>query len=383
MMQPHGQYYGYGYQQHWGHQDRKCARCTYPLQVRVDKSRIHVDHCFRCGGTFLDWGKAGYVVGEKADPRTWPREIFARPPAPTHLLCPAGHGNMWSYLLHHEGKSVEIDACGTCHGMWLDAREAEHLEEITSHAHADSARPGASKGTAGIVAMYIVQLAATIPVEVYNPVKRKPILTYSFVGILTALYFLEIAIIVAMGGPEGGGKAFLNAVAMVPAYFERGYIWQLVTYSLLHGSLFHLIGNLYSLWIFGDNVEDRLGRGRYLILYFAAAIAGGLAHWAGNLHGTEPMGGASGAIAGLMGAYLVLFPRVKLWVVLFFVQFKVRAFWYMLVWLGLNLLLPFVKNSGVAWLAHVGGFVVGAALAKVLVPKEEPVPPGLSPGPTA
>jgi membrane associated rhomboid family serine protease/Zn-finger nucleic acid-binding protein len=354
-------------QQVWGGQyARHCARCTYPLQVYADRSGVHVDHCYRCGGSFLEFGEAGRVVGEKADPRSWRREALARPPAPGPLLCPAGHGHMWSYLLKWEDKVVEIDWCGHCHGLWLDAREATLLDEITKHAHAEHERPGASKGTAAQVAVYLIQLATALPVEVYNPVRRKPILVYTLVLLLIPLFFLELVAVASMG------EEAIRAVAFVPELFERGWIWQVVTYAFFHASIPHIAGNLYFLWIFGDNVEDRLGRARFAILYLATAVAGGLAHWVGNLGGAEPMVGASGAIAGLMGAYLVLFPRVKLWIVFFFFQFKLRAYWYLLIWVGMQFLLLLDPSSNVAWLAHVGGFVAGALLALVLAPKQAP-----------
>ncbi len=358
----------------WPVRARPCARCTYPLQVYADKNNVHVDHCYRCGGSFLDFGKAGRVVGEKADPHHWRRETFARAPHPSALLCPAGHGPMWSYLLAWEGRSVEIDACGHCHGLWLDAREAEHLDEITRHAHAEFERPGTSKGTAAQVALYLLQLATTIPIEVYNPVRRRPVLVYALVLLLIPFFFAEVGSVVLFG------EHAIEWIAFVPMKFEAGRFHTLITYAFFHGSIPHIAGNLYFLWIFGDNVEDRLGRGRFAILYLAAAVCGALAHWAGNLHGVEPMVGASGAIAGLMGAYLVLFPRVKVWLVFFFVQFKMRAVWYMLAWLLLQLALRFDKSTDVAWLCHVGGFVAGVLLALALEPKTPPLrPPVLNP----
>lgn len=341
---------------------RACARCTYPLHVWVAPSGVHVDACARCGGTFLDPGEAAAVIGQKADPNTWPREIFARPPAQSRLACPSGHGPMWSFELAHEGRRVEVDACGVCHGLWLDAGEAAELDEITKHAAAEANGPGASKGQAAQFGAYILMLAAAIPIEVYNPVRRKPVIVWSLVAGLTVLFVLEIAALVTFG------DGVLKTIAVVPALVQRGYVHSLFTYNFFHGGILHLVGNLYFLWIFGDNVEDRLGRTRFTILYLLAGIVGGVAHVAGNLGSTMPMVGASGAIAGLMGAYLVLFPKVRLWIVLFFVRFKVRAIWYLLVWFGLQFLIPMGKEGGVAWLAHVGGFAVGVVLGKLLDP---------------
>jgi membrane associated rhomboid family serine protease/Zn-finger nucleic acid-binding protein len=341
--------------------------------VAQHKSGVLVDACMRCGGQFLDFGEAGHVVGERADPHKWAREAFARPPAPSWLHCPAGHGQMWSFVLAWEGQQVEIDGCGACNGIWLDRGEAEALNTITAAAAADKERPGSSKGTAGVVAMYILQLATMIPVEVYNPVKRRPWVVYSLIISLIVLFFVEMGLI------AGVGKHVLDYVAVVPVKLEHGYVHTLITYQFLHGSIPHIAGNLYFLWIFGDNVEDRLGKPKFVLLYLVTGIVGGLAHWLGNLHGTQPMVGASGAIAGLMGAYVVLFPRVKVWVVLFFVQFKLRAIWYMAIWIGMQFLLMFDKSQEVAWLAHVGGFASGVALAFLLKPRAPAPPPQLQP----
>ena len=115
---------------------RHCPRCTYPLNA-LPAGQVHVDHCYRCGGSYFDFGDAQAAIGWHADPRVWRPEAFARPPMQGRLPCPDGHGPMWSYLLAWEGKNVEIDICGHCHGMWLDAHEAEALHAITAETHAE------------------------------------------------------------------------------------------------------------------------------------------------------------------------------------------------------------------------------------------------------
>jgi membrane associated rhomboid family serine protease/Zn-finger nucleic acid-binding protein len=346
---------------------RYCARCTYPL-CYITQKYAYIDHCYRCGGSFLDFGKATQAIGEKADPRNWPKEVLARPPYPSQLLCPSGHGRMWAYLVGYEGKFCEIDACPVCHGLWLDAREAEALDSITTTAHVENARPGSSLGTVGVVGMYLVQLATMIPIEVHHPVKRKPILVHSTIIACALVWILELTMFV-----QDKGQQIMDALAFTPARFTSGQApWTVLTCAFMHGGWSHIIGNMVFLWIFGDNVEDRLGRTRFTILYAATAILATLAHYASNIHSDTPLVGASGAIAGLMGAYFVLFPRVKLWVVILFVPFKIRAFWYLLIWIGMQFLIMLDKKSNVAWLAHVGGFVAGVALAFILKPKGEP-----------
>jgi membrane associated rhomboid family serine protease/Zn-finger nucleic acid-binding protein len=345
--------------QHHGFSERRCPRCTYPLSVFQDRG-LHIDHCYRCGGSFLDPGETGAAFGTLADPTTWKREMLTRPAMLGHLPCPAGHAPMWVFDVAWGSESVEVDACGICHGLWVDAWEAPKLHTIATEAHAEitaeNKRPGAI--------VYLIQLATMVPVEVYNPVRRKPILVHGLLVLLSLIYALELALMVSA---PGAAEAMVQTFAMVPAAVTRGPgVLGLFTHAFLHGSIPHLIGNLYFLWIFGDNVEDALGRKRFIVLYAASALAGGLAHLVGNLGSQEAMLGASGAISGLMGAYLVLFPRVKVWIVFLFIPFKMRAVWYLLIWVGLQFLLVLDPENQVAWLAHVGGFAAGALLALLL-----------------
>jgi membrane associated rhomboid family serine protease len=138
-------------------------------------------------------------------------------------------------------------------------------------------------------------------------------------------------------------------------------VWQSVLVSMfLHGSLLHLGGNLLFLWIFGNNIEDHLGPIRYALFYVLGGIVATLTHVVLNLDSTIPMIGASGAIAAVMGAYLVWFPDAPVRTLLtffFILVVRIRAKWLLGFWFALQFLTS--PNSGVAWAAHVGGFVAG------------------------
>jgi rhomboid family protein len=128
----------------------------------------------------------------------------------------------------------------------------------------------------------------------------------------------------------------------------------------LHGSPQHLFGNMLFLWVFGNNIEDRQGRLRFLILYVLAGVVATLAQVMSDPNSTVPIIGASGAIAGVMGAYLVCYPAARVKSIIFFgpvLLRKVRASWLLTLWLGLQFL---YVNSDVAWAAHLGGFAFGA-----------------------
>src|SRR4029453_563189 len=145
----------------------------------------------------------------------------------------------------------------------------------------------------------------------------------------------------------------------------------------LHGGWTHLIGNMWSLWIFGDNVEDRLGRARFVVLYVLGGVAGGLLHIFTNAGSTMPALGASGAIAAVMGAYFLLYPhaRVVMLIPPFFFGpfFTVPAvfflgWWFLMKFFNgtLSLLADPGHAGGIAWWAHIGGFIFGALLCSVI-----------------
>ena len=154
-------------------------------------------------------------------------------------------------------------------------------------------------------------------------------------------------------------------------------ILPLFTSMFLHGGWMHLIGNMWFLWIFGDNVEDRLGSARYLMFYLICGITAALVHVILNLRSTVPTVGASGAIAGILGAYFVLFPRSRvLTLVPFFFLWTVRmpavimiGYWFVIQLLSGWASLAVPVAGGTAWWAHVGGFVAGLLLIRLLVPQ--------------
>ena len=170
-----------------------------------------------------------------------------------------------------------------------------------------------------------------------------------------------------------------------PPLFPGKRVWVALVYSMfMHGSWLHLLGNMLFLWVFGNNIEDRMGHGWYLAFYLAAGLAATGAHIAVQPDSTVPLVGASGAIAGVMGAYLVLYPNVEIRSLIFlgfFVLFRdVRAKWLLGVWLVTQFFVN--PNEGVAWMAHVGGFVFGVLIAMVLRGVGEPDRPTYPPAPS-
>lgn len=149
----------------------------------------------------------------------------------------------------------------------------------------------------------------------------------------------------------------------------------LVTYMFLHGDWWHLIGNMLFLWVFGDNIEDAMGSFRFLIFYLLCGIAAGLAHVYMNMGSQAPLIGASGATAGIVGAYLMLYPRVKMWSLAFMrLPLKLPAWVIIAAWVGTQLFFVFYEiQDGTAWWAHIGGFAAGVLLVVIFKRADQPL----------
>jgi len=141
-----------------------------------------------------------------------------------------------------------------------------------------------------------------------------------------------------------------------------------VSYAFLHADIFHLGGNMLFLWVFGDNVEDALGHVRYLAFYLACAVAGALVHGFIAPDSQEPLIGASGAIAGVVTAYLILFPRVKVWILAFArIPLRIPAYIVLAVWILSQFVLFLMGGEDqISWACHIGGILAGAVLVLVL-----------------
>ena len=137
-----------------------------------------------------------------------------------------------------------------------------------------------------------------------------------------------------------------------------------ITYAFLHGDIFHLVGNMLFLWVFGDNVEDALGHVRYLVFYLLCAVAGAFMHGIVEPGSTAPLIGASGAIAGIVAAYLMLHPRVKIWILAFGrIPLRIPAYITLTLWILFQFAMMLAGGEDqVSWAAHVGGIVAGAVL---------------------
>jgi membrane associated rhomboid family serine protease len=223
------------------------------------------------------------------------------------------------------------------------------------------------------------------------PSRRVPVVTWGLIALNCLVFLYQLVL------PEEAQLKLFHLYGMVPARFsspgwaaEAGYPQSLalpfLTSMFLHGGFFHLLTNMWTLWIFGDNIEDRMGHLRYLVFYLLTGFAAGVMHWLTNLDSTVPTIGASGAIAGVLGAYLVLFPRSRVvtLVPLFFwpLFFELPAIFYLGFWFvsqllsGASALASGAAGAGgVAWWAHVGGFLAGFGLHRLFLERRPPPRP--------
>jgi hypothetical protein len=214
-----------------------------------------------------------------------------------------------------------------------------------------------------------------IPLRDTTPTRNYPVANTAIIAINAVVYLIQL-----LQGHEI--NRFIYIYGLVPArysipqiadYFTAGQqIFSFFSFIFLHGGFWHLLGNMWSLYIFGDNVEDRLGPIRYALFYLLCGIASGLSHLILNLHSNIPTIGASGAIAGVMGAYFILHPRSKILTLIpiFFIPYFINIPAY--IFLGLWFLLQFINAAGsqgtaggIAWWAHIGGFVFGIVFLKL------------------
>jgi membrane associated rhomboid family serine protease len=148
-----------------------------------------------------------------------------------------------------------------------------------------------------------------------------------------------------------------------------------ITYAFLHSGIFHLGGNMLFLWVFGDNVEDALGHFRFLVFYLLCAAAGAFVHGMTIQDSQAPLIGASGAIAGVVAAYLILHPRVKIWVLAFArIPLRLPAYIVLALWIGFQFVMYLAGGEEqISWGAHVGGIIAGGVLVFILRRRDQPV----------
>lgn len=216
-----------------------------------------------------------------------------------------------------------------------------------------------------------------------------PLQTIKFQYVTLALIAINVAVFLVQQVTPS--QAFLSSFAVVPTeFFQAGVLGgqapvnsdliaiperaTLISYMFFHADLLHLVGNMLFLWVFGDNVEDAMGHFTFLVFYLLCGIVAGLTHAAILPESSDALIGASGAVAGVIAAYLMLHPRVRVWVLAFkFVPLRISAAIVLGVWVLTQIVMVALPTQGpIAWWAHIGGLIAGAFL--ILFMRKEGVP---------
>jgi rhomboid family protein len=222
-----------------------------------------------------------------------------------------------------------------------------------------------------------------LPLRAEVPRRRFPAMTLAFVAVNAVAWFYELYHGVTLSTLDYGlipswllngireGQISLPHVGRAMLHQEVPFPWTLLTAMFMHGGWLHIVGNMWFLWIFGDGVEDAMGSLRFLVFYLLSGLVAALAQVLATPASAEPMVGASGAIAGVLGAYLLLYPRARvrcLWILIVFVTFVNLPAWALLgFWFISQFFVP--MESGIAWMAHVGGFLAGLGMVRLFVPR--------------
>jgi len=207
-----------------------------------------------------------------------------------------------------------------------------------------------------------------IPLRSSEPHYTRPSVTLAIIAVNVAVFLFQLSM------PSYLQNRFIMHYGLVPDRFTYSSV---ITSMFIHGGFLHIAGNMWFLWIFGRGVEDLVGHAKYLFLYFACGIAGAFLFVLLNANSTIPTVGASGAIAGVMGAYLVKFPRAHIvtlvFIVIFITTVDLPAAFLLLYWFAIQFFSGVgsvgysqVSQGGVAWFAHVGGFVAGMLLVMLM-----------------
>ncbi len=355
-----------------------CPRCQNGMRAAIEATpagSVELDYCPSCRGIWFDRGELESILlqvrsdiqpiappnpTDEPGQRRCPRD--RTPMAERRLSTARLRSSM--YASHHEAvpDGVVIDLCPHCRGIWLDGGE---LGQITQAMRAPSVHPllrptsqpppeqESDRPTSGL--LWAFMFLTGLPVEQWHPRRRFPLIVVSLLLLCVMMFAVE------MGSSDP--NALIRQLGLVPRSALSGSLLPWFSHMFLHGGLWHLLGNLYFLWIFGDNVEDRLGKARFSLLYLASGLGAGLLQCLLHPSSTMPVVGASGAISGVMAAYAILFPNARLVSLIWVIQVKWKTSTYLGMWLLLQFFGAALGESGIAWWAHIGGFAAGAAIA--------------------
>lgn len=353
-----------------------CPNCQSLLERIKGKGVVYLN-CSQCGGRTATVALLRNKLERKIVNSLWMQareEVF-----PKKKLCPECSQPMSEVPVDCEAGVQLIDVCTRCQTVWFDNGEydkfpklpekksqysdlpeqarialATHkVEQISRRAEEDAAWDNSPDEwwhwILGVLGM---------PIEQGRTLTKIPYMTWSLAAMIVAISFISFSDL---------HTAVMN-LGLIPAQCGRYFGGTFISSVFLHADIFHLVSNMYFFLIFGDDVEEFMGKGKFLLLMFSAAIVGGITHCLLDLDSHTPCIGASGAISGVIAYYALAFPKAKisllLWFYVYFRWIKLSAFWLFIIWVGLQLMGVVEQASGlsnVSALAHIGGALTGIA----------------------
>lgn len=337
--------------------EKLCPHCRREFLAVTHYQDEELDICPKCSGIWFEQGELNSLISavDNGENRSDYQALLGQRIGRTEMRCPNCRVCLHNFKLLQD-YDVGIDICPECDGAWVEADDLDKVEHSPRIRHAlDELNKKVS------VKSWIFQFMARMPVEYNVKPHRKPLVTW-------ALIFINVAIFFAYGGSVEREQWVYNNFAYTPVDIAAGEeLWTLLTSVFLHGDLMHLLGNMYFLYVIGDNLEDVLGRWRYLGIYLASGLGASIISLGFSWGSDIPNLGASGAISALFGMYLVWFRYASISYMFIIYQKKLSAFWYFAIWLVYNNIWGIVQGiEGVGFWAHIGGFVIGLLIGVVL-----------------
>ncbi|MCP4642198.1 MAG: rhomboid family intramembrane serine protease [bacterium] len=361
-----------------------CPACHAELRRCLYHATV-VDVCDKCHGlllaanelkAFIDRWIDAHPDMPDAKPTVFRKIVHADSAADASRSCPRCRLTMAKFNYAYDS-NVLLDRCGKCDGMWMDGGE---IRRIAAYHKGDPRTERLAVSIAESTKAHfefldsckqVERLARRIPLLFVFPMfvlptlvlplrddldrKRFPCVT---VGLLIANLLCFLGTFLWAASPAG----VFGAYGVVPRVIMSGEAYySFVTYMFVHAGILHLVGNMLFLWIFGDNVEDALGHITYALVFLACGVTAALAHVFAFSGSGVPCVGASGAVAGAMGAYFALYPQARVNTFFYFRVFRVPAWLYIAFWFVMQVVFAriFSGHAAVAYLAHIGGFLLG------------------------
>jgi len=327
----------------------KCPSCNHKRLTPTRHNNIEIDFCKSCGGLWFDKGELSSIASSDEEDYTGYKnssDHVAQKMGASDSDCPRCNTKM-NWHQYSENFDIYVDVCAKCQGIWV---KKEQLSLVLATEKADKALYEIDGEIT--IATRIFQMLTSLPVEYNIKPRITPWVTMILIAINIIVFSLQLTVF---------RDSNLNRLySLNPAEFGSiKWFINLFSYQFLHAGFSHIIGNLYLLWVMGDNLEEAIGHKLFFVFYIFCGIAAGIVQSGVNYPNVRHIIGASGAIAGVMAGYIVLFRKAQLTFNVSVFQWKIPSFWYIGVWIILNIINAFVSSSPVAWFAHIGGFTIG------------------------